>query len=146
MAIKDKRWGLTGRVVIRDEQGRILFLRRSKTNRTFVGCWEWPGGKVDAGEDIAAAVVRETKEEIGLEVRITGFATAFHFELDAVHVVTICMEAQIIGGTLQLSDEHDAHAWLTAENLPAYPLTEPHKNAITAYVQLCRKDERSTPR
>ena len=53
-----KPFSLTMKAVIVDEQGRTLLIRRSKANKNFIGKWEWPGGKVDPGEDFAVAAIR----------------------------------------------------------------------------------------
>ena len=114
----EKPFRLAVKSVIVDESGRWLLIRRSAHNRHFVGCWEWPGGKVDPGEDFAVAVVRETREETGLEVAITGLAGATSFDMPAVHVVLLCMIARVAGGALALSDEHDAAEWFAPSALP----------------------------
>ncbi len=107
-----KPYSLAVKAVIVNQSGECLLVRRSPANTSFVGCWEWPGGKVDPGEDFAAAVVRETREETGLEVEITGLAGATEFEVPKVHVVLLCMKTRIVGGdTIVLSHEHDAYAW-----------------------------------
>jgi ADP-ribose pyrophosphatase YjhB (NUDIX family) len=46
---------LAVKAVVIDDANRCLLLRRSAANKNFVGCWEWPGGKVDPGEDFASA-------------------------------------------------------------------------------------------
>ena len=53
-----KPFSLTMKAVIVDDQGRTLLIRRSKANKNFTGKWEWPGGKVDPGEDFAVAAIR----------------------------------------------------------------------------------------
>jgi 8-oxo-dGTP diphosphatase len=59
-------------VAVREEQGRLLLVRRCDS-----GAWELPGGRVDVGESAVEAAVRETAEEAGLEVRITGLVGLF---------------------------------------------------------------------
>jgi 8-oxo-dGTP diphosphatase len=56
--------------VIRDAKGRVLVSRRS-ADRHQGGCWEFPGGKVDAGESVDAALARELDEELGITVSAT---------------------------------------------------------------------------
>lgn len=115
-------FGLAVKAVIADAEGRCLLLRRSPANTHFVGCWEWPGGKVDPGEEFASAVVRETKEETGLDVEITGLAGAIAFEMPKIHVVLLCMEARIVGSAIALSHEHDAWQWASPSELGGLPL------------------------
>jgi 8-oxo-dGTP diphosphatase len=59
-------------VAVHDEQGRILLVQRCDS-----GAWEFPGGRMDVGETAIAAAVRETAEEAGLRVRITGLVGLF---------------------------------------------------------------------
>jgi len=55
--------------VIGDEAGRVLACRRPVGGH-LAGLWEFPGGKVEAGETPAAALVRELREELGIEVAV----------------------------------------------------------------------------
>lgn len=57
--------------VIVDDEGRVLACRRS-LGRHLGGLWEFPGGKVDAGESHGEALRRELQEELGVSVRLKG--------------------------------------------------------------------------
>jgi 8-oxo-dGTP diphosphatase len=59
-------------VAVRNERGKLLLVRRCDS-----GTWELPGGRVDVGESAVEAAVRETSEESGLRVRITGLVGLF---------------------------------------------------------------------
>ena len=128
-----KPWTLAVRAVIHDDGGQMLLLRRSNVCRNFVGCWEWPGGKVDPGEDFASAVKRETKEETSLEVEITGVAGVTHFEAPAAHFVMLCMEVRVVGGKLSLSEEHDQYAWVAPSDFEKLPFTGQVKDFMLEY-------------
>lgn len=117
-----KPYVLAVKAVIINERHETLLVRRSSANRLSVGCWEWPGGKVDPGEDFAAAVIRETREETGFEVEITALVGATEFEMPALRVVLLCMEARITGGEITLSHEHDAWEWVPLGQLADRPL------------------------
>lgn len=116
-----KPWTLAVRAVIHDDQGRMLLLRRSQVCRNFVGCWEWPGGKLDTGEDFESAVKRETRGETSLEVEITGIAGVTHSEAPATHFVMLCLETRVVGGGLRLSEEHDQYAWVAPVDFQKLP-------------------------
>ena len=62
-------------VVVRD--GRVLLTRRAAGSH-LEGMWEFPGGKVERGEDLPAALVRELKEELGVEAA-PGDPFAFNY-------------------------------------------------------------------
>jgi len=122
--MEGKPFSLTMKTVLVDEQGRTLLLRRSKASNNFASKWEWPGGKVDPGEDFAVAAIREAREEAGLDVELTAVAGVAEFEMSRAHVAMLCMEARIVGGTLTLSDEHDASQWVPLLKLAKMDLIE----------------------
>jgi 8-oxo-dGTP diphosphatase len=128
-----KPFVLAVKAVILDEQRRCLLIRRSSYNRSFVGCWEWPGGKVDVGEDFAVAVAREAREETTLEIEVTGLAGATQFEMPKVNVALLCMEARLTGGQLQLSVEHDEAAWVLLSELSQRKLPDQIRDFMLEY-------------
>lgn len=119
-----KPFKLSVKAVIEDRQGRCLLIRRSPLCKNYAGQWEWPGGKVDPGEEYPEATYRETIEECGIEIELTGLAGAFEFEVAAVRVVCLCMEVRQIGGKLKLSEEHDEYAWVSWADISQWDLAE----------------------
>jgi mutator protein MutT len=129
-----KPFSLTMKTVLVDGEGKTLLIRRSKANKNFTGKWEWPGGKVDPGEDFAVAAIREAKEETGLDVELTAVAGVAQFEMPKAFVAMLCMEARILGGTLTLSDEHDAYQWASLSKLNVIELIDgPVRDCMLAY-------------
>lgn len=61
--------------VVRDQEGRILLTRRAIP--PYLGKWVMPGGKIDLGEPITAALKREVLEEVGLEVHVEGLVDVY---------------------------------------------------------------------
>jgi len=138
-----KPWVLAVKMVLLDQEGRCLLIRRSSCCRNFVGKWEWPGGKTDPGEDFATTARRETREETGLETEITGFAGATSFDMPRVHVVMLCVEGRAGAGKVRLSEEHDEFAWVPLEDLRKWPLADQVKHLMCDYAkrrksELCR--------
>jgi 8-oxo-dGTP diphosphatase len=135
----EKPFKLAVRAVILDEQGRCLLVRRSNVCKHFVGQWEWPGGKVDEGETFDAALLREVREETGLEVELLGVVGAIGIEMDAVRLAVLCIEAKLLGGTLSLGEEHkehDDHAWVPMADVPKWDLTDDRlKELAKSYVE-----------
>src|ERR1700690_4374469 len=60
-------------VALVDADGRVLLAQRPE-GKSMAGLWEFPGGKVDAGETPEAALIRELKEELGIDVTASCLA------------------------------------------------------------------------
>jgi 8-oxo-dGTP diphosphatase len=98
--------------LVRD--GRVLAARRSRPAE-LVGGWEFPGGKVEAGEAESAALVRELDEELGVSVQVgarLGEATDGRIRL-------VLYRAALLGGEPVAGADHDAVRWLSAPELEA---------------------------
>lgn len=100
-----------GAAIIRD--GRVLAARRTDPPE-LAGGWEFPGGKVEPGEDPVAAIVREVREELGCGVTVTGTLDGEqHIKQDYVLRVAT---ATLTDGE-PVPHEHDAVRWLGPEEL-----------------------------
>jgi len=126
-------FGLAVRAIVRDREGRILLVRRSRANKSSPGVWEFPGGKIDPGENFAAALVREVKEECGLNVIPTRAVGAVQTETPGIHVVHVMMETQLVSGAVRLSEEHDEHAWLLPADVSARAIISEMRTFATGY-------------
>ena len=143
-------WGLAVRGVILDQAGRWLLVRRSTQCGHFVGTWEFPGGKVDAGETIDVAVRREVREETSLIVHLQGVAGITECDMPKIHLVTIYFHTALAGGTVTLSEEHDDFAWVSPSEMQRLNLNSqaqdfmekyavPHPKSGGSHAQECSK-------
>src|SRR6266545_2764059 len=116
--------------VITDENGAILLQRRTDND-----LWGLPGGAMELGESISQAIVRETKEETGLDVEPTGLVGIYS---DPGHVIayangevrqefSICFRAAVVGGEATVADEESKEVRFVApadlENLAMHRST-----------------------
>ncbi|WP_045520792.1 NUDIX hydrolase [Neobacillus niacini] len=85
-----------GAVVLNDE-GKILLIRGPRRG------WEFPGGIIEVGETIQDGVVREVKEETGIDIEITKFCGIYQNLKSSV--CATCWQGKAIGGKLQTSSE-----------------------------------------
>ncbi len=97
---------VVGAAIIHD--GRVLAARRTAP-ASFAGLWEFPGGKVEPGETLAEALVREIREELSCEVRMTGMLQGEAW-IRTGYVLRVAVAA-LVGGE-PLPHEHDAVWWL----------------------------------
>jgi 8-oxo-dGTP diphosphatase len=95
------------------EHGRVLAARRAHP-QALAGLWELPGGKVEPGEDLKAAAVREIVEELGCVVDVTG-------ALEGTTAIDANLQLRVVTARLDRGDpvprEHDAVRWLRADEL-----------------------------
>jgi mutator protein MutT len=114
------------KVLLRNDKGEILLLQRSKSSKNNAGKWDFPGGKVDSGEELTAALVREVKEETGLAIRLNCLAGSFQSYPPGRIVVYLALDAELAAGQssddVHLSEEHSAHQWAPAGSLAAVDL------------------------
>jgi 8-oxo-dGTP diphosphatase len=130
-----KPYRLVVKAVILDRLNRCLLIRRSARNRNFVGCWEWPGGKLDPGEDFATGLRREVLEEAGLEIELTALAGATQFEMPTANVILLCLEARPMTTSVRLSEEHDDFAWVPLDDLKGRPLASGVADFMLEYAE-----------
>ncbi|MFG1952839.1 NUDIX hydrolase [Micromonospora sp. NPDC048830] len=112
-------------VFVQDEQGRVLLIQRTDN-----GLWALPGGAQNFGEYIAETAVRETREETGVEVEVTGLVGIY---TNPNHVVeysdgevrqqfSICFRGTYLGGEPTISDESSAVRWVAEDGLAVLPV------------------------
>ncbi len=100
--------------------GKILLTRRPATAH-MGGLWEFPGGKVNAGESPAAGLERELAEELGLTARVGApFTFAVHEE-PGMRIVLLFYDVAIGSGSAPRPLEGQEIAWVAPEDLGSYP-------------------------
>jgi len=107
-----KPYYLSVYAMIADAEGRILLLRRPAHSKHYPGQWEPPGGKVEAGETLDAALLREVAEETGLELSIARVIGATESEFPSYRVVHLHFEGRASGVEVRLDKSHDEFAWI----------------------------------
>jgi 8-oxo-dGTP diphosphatase len=111
---------------------RLLAARRSGPP-ALAGGWEFPGGKVEPGEDPAAAAVREAAEELGIRV-VLGAVAGGPWPLGSSHVMHLWWAVAAPGeGEPQPVEDHDELRWLTSRTVWEVPWLE-HDRPVVAFV------------
>ena len=94
--------------------GRILATQRGYGE--FKDKWEFPGGKMEAGESREEALRREIREELDTEINIGKLLCMVEYDYPAFHLTMHCYLCSVVSGTLVLK-EHESARWLPAEAL-----------------------------
>ena len=95
-------------------EDRILATQRGYGE--FKGFWEFPGGKMEAGEAPEEALVREIKEELDTLIEVGELFETVEYDYPQFHLTMHCYICSIISGVLVLK-EHEAARWLTRDTL-----------------------------
>ena len=86
----------------------------------FKGQWEFPGGKIEAGETPQQALIREIKEELDVMVSVGDLIDTIEYDYPTFHLSMDCFWCEITDGELKLLEAESAR-WLTRENLYEVP-------------------------
>ncbi len=128
-----KPYVLSVKVLICDDRGRCLLLRRAAISKNNAGKWDLPGGKVNPGEAVDAALVREVAEECGVAISVDRVLGATESETPTKKVVYVIFGGRRLSGDVRLSEEHDDYQWVTARDLTALDLCEQFRPFARAY-------------
>lgn len=111
--------------VVQNDFGDVLMIERTDS-----GLWSIPGGAVEPGETLNAAVVREVNEETGYRVSVDHIVGVFS---DPAHVIryddgetrqefSICFQGSVSSGAARTSDESRRVEWLPCDELDSYKI------------------------
>lgn len=132
---------ITGSLIF--DNDKVLIVKRSKDDDVFPNLWELPGGGVEFGESFESALIRETKEEVGLDVKLVRVISVFDFvreKKDAkVHAIQINCIVEKVKGNVKLSHEHDDFAWVSKNDLNRYNISENTKEVISDAFDFIKK-------
>jgi 8-oxo-dGTP diphosphatase len=113
---------LVAAAVLLDREGRVLLAQRPE-GKNLAGLWEFPGGKIEAGERPEHALVRELHEELGIVVEahtLSPVTFASHAYDDMHLLMPVWMASQWSG--VPHGREGQALAWVGIEDLGRYPM------------------------
>lgn len=97
-----------------DSPGTVLATARGYGDQK--GGWEFPGGKLEPGETAVAALMREIREELDVDITVGDKLHTVEYDYPAFHLTMDCFLCEIAHGQIVLKEAEDAR-WLTKETL-----------------------------
>ncbi|GAA0329855.1 NUDIX domain-containing protein [Bacillus carboniphilus] len=124
--------GVKGIIV---HNGKVLIIKRAQDAHVGGHTWECPGGKLEFGESLEEALIREAKEEVGLDIQVEELLYATTFNTSSTRqVVLLTFRCSCKENTITLSNEHSEFYWANKdelyESLPVHILTDFQKYNI----------------
>ncbi|MBI4091354.1 NUDIX hydrolase, partial [candidate division WWE3 bacterium] len=119
---------------------KMLLIKRSQ-GHTEEGKWEFPGGKVDIGQDVSNALEREVLEETGLYVKtLSPYYFYESFVLNTgrykgLPYVVLVGKSVLLGGRVSLSEEHADFVWVTKKKALTMDLTEVTRKVLLSRLE-----------
>ena len=107
-----KKIEVVAAIIIRD--GKVFATQRGYGE--WKDWWEFPGGKIEAGECPQEALVREIREELDAEIEVGELIETVEWDYPAFHLTMHCFICSLVSESMHLN-EHEASAWLTRETL-----------------------------
>lgn len=99
-----------------DEEGCPIIFATQRGYGEFKGGWEFPGGKIEAGETPQEALRREIREELETEIAVGELIETVEYDYPKFHLSMDCFWCEVVSGDLILKEAEEAR-WLTADML-----------------------------
>lgn len=98
------------------KDGECVVFATERGYGDYKGWWEFPGGKIEAGETPQAALKREIMEELDTEISVGDLIDTIEYDYPEFHLSMDCFWCEIVNGDLVLR-EHEAARWLAKDQL-----------------------------
>lgn len=112
----------------------LLFACRRAPGKAAAGRWEFPGGKVEAGENPRAALERELLEELDVQVEVGVLLDRSQTSVGDIIIDLATYEVRLLGRRPTHSTDHDQLGWFALEELPNLDWATPDLPAVAAVV------------
>ena len=126
-------------VVVENDKGEILMIRRTDNDN-----WALPGGAIDLGESVTQAAIRETKEETGIDVEITGLVGIYSDPKHVIHYTSnnevrqefsIVLKATSVAGVVRENEEAREVRWISSARVLDQEMDRSMRIRITQYLE-----------
>lgn len=105
-----------------EKEGKVLIAKRSRPDDPLAGTWEFPGGKVRAGETPQESIRRELREELNIEVDVKEFLVEGRYRYPHISIRLQAYRCIWRSGEIKLLD-HKEYAWVSPKDLFNFKLS-----------------------
>lgn len=105
-----------------EDGGKILITQRKKGANEELK-WEFPGGKLEEGESPEECLIREIKEELGIDIEVEQAFDIIYHEYSKITILLLVYKCKLLGGNIQAIDCND-FVWILPEEMTKYTFAE----------------------
>lgn len=118
-----------------NKEGKLLILQREANEEAYPNLWELPGGSREPLESCEATLVRELKEEVGIDVLPIEVFSSFNYTVQKPDLIRDTTQIGFIAELVSddkvvISSEHQAYAWISEDEADNYGVTNETKKTI----------------
>lgn len=130
--------------VVFDTKGKFLIMQRNENEDIYPGLWELPSGKKEELEEAKDSLLREIKEETGMDVEIVMPISVFNYQIEKPEEIRDSTQINFLvkkkdGQEVNISEEHQNYAWVSKDELAKYEISEQTKKVLVTASELLRK-------
>jgi len=120
--------------VVFNKEGKLLIVQRNKDEDIYPEMWELPSGKREFLETSNDALVREVKEEVGIDIKVIQPFSVFEYQIEKPDQLRDSTQINFIvtadSTDVKLSEEHQAFAWISKDEISKYGVSDSTKEVI----------------
>lgn len=102
-------------------QNNKVLISRRKADKSLGGFWEFPGGKIEQGEQAEDSLKRELLEELGMKVEVIGYFMTNIHRYENFEIELMAFKCNFIEASYVMTD-HDEHKWIDVADLKNFNL------------------------
>lgn len=129
--------------IVFNKQGEVLILQRSADEDIYPEMWELPSGKREYFESSHDSLIREVKEETGLDIKIIQPCSVFEYKIEKQTEIRDSTQINFIvtsdSSEVKISDEHQNFAWISESKIERYGMSDETKKVIRGAFSLYHK-------
>ena len=123
---------------------KVLILQRNKDEEIFPNMWELPSGKKELLESSKKCLIREAKEETGLDIQIIIPTFIFDYQIEKPNEIRDSTQINFLvkpinNNKVKLSPEHQKFAWISKNEIEKYELSQATKESIKKAFEIADK-------